>query len=391
MPVLAVAARLRALGHQLELVVPPAFAEAARRLGFTPRLYAMDIAELSRKMQRSVRGMAQVFRWFLESLAQSGDLLLEAGSRPDLLLTSSAELHAPTVAEALGVPHYRLAYAPILPGDQTPPVLPLPPLPPLLARAAWLAMNEGVFAVLGRHLNRYRRRLGLRPVRHLGEHLNRRCCTLLAISPRLSPAEPSWDWSFRHTGYAFPDDDGEALPAELVRFLEDGPPPLYLGFGSMNLREPARFARVLGQAVRRAGVRLVLGRGWGQLELPPSSRVITVGEVAHRRLFPRLAGVCHHGGAGTTHAAAHAGVPQLVLPYALDQYYWARRVHALGLGPRPRPPHRLDADELAQALWELATFEAPRARAAALGEQLRAERGAEAAAAFISRAGERPC
>jgi UDP:flavonoid glycosyltransferase YjiC (YdhE family) len=381
--VLAVASRLRSLGHEIELVVPSTFAADARQLGVTPGVYPMDIAALSRKMQRSARGMAQVFRWFLEGLAANGDILLAHTRDPDILLTSSAELHAPTVAEALGIPHYRMAFAPILPGSQTPPVLPLPELPPLLSRAAWFAMNEGMFLALGHHLNRYRRRLGLSRVTSMSEYLNRRCCTLLAISPTLSPAEPSWGWTFHHTGYAFAEEPGAALPPDVERFLEERPRPIYLGFGSMNIRDPRRFACILRQAVRRAGVRLVLDRGWGGLEVEPSDRILSVGELPHRRLFPCLAGVCHHGGAGTTHAAAHAGVPQLVMPYGIDQFYWGRRAHQLGLGPRPMPPHGLDIDTLARGLWELTTRDDFRCRAGALARQLRTEHGTRAAAALI--------
>ena len=234
----------------------------------------------------------------------------------DLLITTSAELHAPTAAEALGLPHMRLAYAPILPGDQTPPVLPVPELPPGPSRALWFAMNEGMMAALGRHLNGYRRRLGLRPARNMSEYLQWRCLTVIAVSRLLSPTDPGWSWRYRYTGYCFDDAAEEGLPDEVERFLADGPPPIYLGFGSINLARPERLARLLPLAVKHAGVRLLLSRGWQQLDVDLPWRVLTVGEVPHRALFPRLAGVCHACSAAASWRACSCSSPPAATPAA---------------------------------------------------------------------------
>lgn len=125
--------------------------------------------------------------------------------------------------------------------------------------------------------------------------------------------------------------DRRPLPAAIEEFLAAGPPPVYVGFGSMpDTRAEATSALVLA-AARVADVRLVLGAGWARLKAAADD-VLTVDDVAHGVLFPRLAAIVHHGGAGTAHAAARAGVPQIVVPHGFDQFDWGRRIEQLGSG-----------------------------------------------------------
>lgn len=103
----------------------------------------------------------------------------------------------------------------------------------------------------------------------------------------------------------------------------------------------------------------------------------------HGWLFPRMAAVVHHGGAGTTAAGLLAGRPTVVCPFFADQPFWGQRVRELGVGSAPIPQPRLTAAKLAAAI-ELVTTDAQiRQCAAALGERLRAEGGAAAAAATL--------
>jgi vancomycin aglycone glucosyltransferase len=165
---------------------------------------------------------------------------------------------------------------------------------------------------------------------------------------------------------------GPPLPDKLEFFLAAGSRPVYLGFGSMPHPDPAESTRLLLEAVGRAGVRAVISRGWAGLaegDLPDN--VFATGPVAHAHLFPRMAAVVHHGGAGTTTMAARAGVPQLVVPHVLDQHYWASRVEKLGLGPPRIPQRRLTAATLAEALASIADNDVLHERTAELGDRLR--------------------
>jgi vancomycin aglycone glucosyltransferase len=127
--------------------------------------------------------------------------------------------------------------------------------------------------------------------------------------------------------------DERPLPAELVAFLDSGEPPVYVGFGSMPMRASKDVARVAIEAIRAQGRRVLVSRGWADLDLiDDRDDCLVVDEVNQQALFGRVAAVVHHGGAGTTTTAARAGAPQVVVPQIVDQPHWAGRVAELGIG-----------------------------------------------------------
>jgi UDP:flavonoid glycosyltransferase YjiC (YdhE family) len=200
---------------------------------------------------------------------------------------------------------------------------------------------------------------------------------LYCYSPAVAPKPPDWSESAHVTGYWFLDHPLDwQPPADLLHFLESGPSPIYLGFGSMITRKPEETTRITLDALRQAGHRGVIATGWGALsqsDLP--DEVFLIESVPHDWLFPRMAAVVHHGGAGTTGAGLRAGVPSIVVPFGGDQPFWARRVKALGAGPDPIPRKRLTADRLAHAIRIAVADEPMRKRATELGATIRAEDG----------------
>jgi UDP:flavonoid glycosyltransferase YjiC (YdhE family) len=154
----------------------------------------------------------------------------------------------------------------------------------------------------------------------------------------------------------------------------------------MSDKNPERQTRLVLRALELTGQRGVLLTGWGAVaRLATSASVFCLDDVPHRWLFPRMAAVVHHGGAGTTAAGLRAGVPSLITPFLLDQYAWADRVVKLGVGPRMADNKRLTAEKLAQAIHTAVTDSALRARAAAFGERIRAENGVARAVEVIER------
>lgn len=106
----------------------------------------------------------------------------------------------------------------------------------------------------------------------------------------------------------------------------------------MPSRSPGKMAEMVIQALKQTGARGILATGWGGLRaehLP--KEIFQVSQVPHDRLFPRMAAVVHHGGAGTTAAGLRAGKPSVIVPFFGDQPFWGDRVHALGAGPAPVP------------------------------------------------------
>jgi len=206
---------------------------------------------------------------------------------------------------------------------------------------------------------------------------------LYGISPSLVPQPADWPENARICGqWLLPATDWSP-PAALAEFLAAGEPPVYLGFGSMSGFGRGRIMREAIDALR--GRRVVLTPGWSDIaaaDLPPNVHLLEA--APHGWLFPRMALVVHHGGAGTTHAAARAGVPSVVVPFAADQFFWADRLRRVGAAPAPVPAQGLTSDRLAQAIRE-ADGSAPRAGAASLGASIAREDGLGTAVAAIEK------
>ena len=205
---------------------------------------------------------------------------------------------------------------------------------------------------------------------------------LVACSPAIMRVPPDLPPGTRVTGAWLDRTPAPELPADIEAFVADGPAPVVITFGSMGGATDAVVEEAV-TAILRGGRRVVLQAGPG----PGSPSLLRVGPVDHRALFPRAALVIHHGGAGTTHAVAAAGVPSVVVPHVGDQRYWAERVHRLGVAPAPLPARGLTADALAHAVLGAAADPAVRGAAAALAEAVAAEDGVEAATSLLERTG----
>jgi len=219
-----------------------------------------------------------------------------------------------------------------------------------------------------------------------GQQRSERLLVLYGYSEHVLPRPTDWPDYARITGYWFVEEEPAwSPPTALVDFLHAGPPPLYIGFGSMGSKRRAlETTEMMVKALALSGHRGLLARGWNGLnqdvQLP--NTVFMVESAPHTWLFPQVAAVVHHGGAGTTAAGVRAGVPSIIVPHAVDQPMWGQRIAELGVGPQPIPRKQLTAERLAQAIT--ATNDAAmRARAGALGRTIRAENGVARAVEVI--------
>ncbi|MCB0034863.1 MAG: glycosyltransferase family 1 protein [Anaerolineales bacterium] len=212
-----------------------------------------------------------------------------------------------------------------------------------------------------------------------------RAPSLYAYSPAVIPRPAEWPEWYHVTGYWFLDEPTDwAPPADLQAFLEAGPPPVYIGFGSMTDKNPAELTNMIVTALTKAGQRGILHSGWAGLNtaaLPDT--IFVVDEIPHAWLFPHMAAVVHHGGAGTTAAGLRAGVPNLVVPYFADQHFWGEQVTDLGVGPAALPRRSLTAAQLGLAIQTAVSNQPMRDKAAALGAQIRQEDGVARAIELI--------
>ena len=210
---------------------------------------------------------------------------------------------------------------------------------------------------------------------------------LSAYSPMIIPHPEDWSEDKHITGYFFLDSQADWQPSpELKSFLDAGDPPVYIGFGSMAGRNPEHLAKLALDALAQSGQRGLLNTGWGGLRTDQvPENVFVLEDAPHSWLFPRMAAVVHHGGAGTTAEGVRAGVPAVIVPFVFDQPFWGARVKALGLGPDPIPQKRLTADRLAHAIKIAVSDENIRQRANSYGEVIRAEDGVGNAIEVIKR------
>ncbi|HEY9641209.1 MAG TPA: glycosyltransferase [Coleofasciculaceae cyanobacterium] len=231
--------------------------------------------------------------------------------------------------------------------------------------------------------------LNLPPSPFFGPHQSpylHRLPTLYGFSPSVIAKPSDWQNTFV-TGYWFLDAAPDwTPPTDLVDFLEAGSPPVYIGFGSMGNRNPEETAELVLQALEKTGQRAILLTGWSgmQKEKMPDNAFL-IKSVPHAWLFPRVAAVVHHGGAGTTAAGLRAGVPTIIIPFFGDQGFWGQRVADLGVGTAPIPRKQLTAERLAQAIQTAVGDRTMRQRAADLGAKIRSEDGVANAVAIIQR------
>lgn len=314
-------------------------------------------------------------------------------ARPDLVIYHPKALGGVHIAEKLGVPVILAMPVPVtVPTADFPAVgVPLLNLGGGYNRMSYGLINFGYRSYAG-IVNEFRQeQLGLpafpRSSGILQTASGDPIPVLHGFSEHVVPRPTDWPAHVHVTGYWLLDSDaGWQPPAELRAFLEAGPPPVYVGFGSMAGRNPQRLASIVVEALAQADLRGIIASGWGGLsadDLPDT--ILSLESAPHDWLFPQMAAVVHHGGAGTTAAGLRAGKPTIVVPFLGDQPFWGARVHALGVGSKPIPQKRLTVETLTAALREVTTDPAIQANAATLGEQIRAEDGVAQAIAAIER------
>ncbi|WP_329257226.1 glycosyltransferase [Actinoallomurus sp. NBC_01490] len=375
--------RLLDAGHQVTVAAHPPFAGLIAACGLEHRPLPGDPQELirARTAATSPQDARAVTTDFLDRLAdgvaaavaEGTDLILTAFG-PAALSRTAGEAFATPVVGAYLAPSFATAEFPLpgVPGaDDLGPDGNLAAGRELLARAQ--ALQAGVVSGL-------RIRLGLpavppapdagiRPVFH-------------GFSPLVVPRPADWPARVEVAGYWWPARPSDwRPPAELVDFLQAGPPPVFIGFGSMAPGQGAELGELVAAAVGRAGVRAVVQAGWAGLSAAGDD-VLAIGDVPHDWLFPRTAAVVHHAGAGTAGAGLRAGVPAVPVPVMADQPFWAARLHRLGVAPRPLPFPELTADSLAEAITA-GTAGPHRRQAAELARRIGAEDGAAAVLAHI--------
>lgn len=390
-PFAALCRALMDAGHEAHLLADAATLSSAQEQGVPTTALAGDIrgalqsdqaistvVAKGARFNRTANALAHIANTHAETWLRQ---IVSAGEACDALIVAGlAAFVGLSAAEYLGVRAIGAGMIPITPTRALPsPFLPAR-LPRCLHRASHHLVNGMLWRAFRQATNAARARVcGLPPRRRLwtGHPM------LYGVSPSLFPVLDDWPAHARLCGQWTQLSPAWAPPPALAEFLAAGAPPIYIGFGSMAGFDRAGLLDIVIKAV--AGRRALFYPGWSGMDVAMlPDNVLPIGETPHDWLFPRCTLLVHHGGSGTSHSAARAGVPSVVLPFAGDQFFWAERLRHAGVAARAIDARRLDPARLAHAM-ACADTEAVRTRAHALGEKMRNEDGLAAAVSLIEK------
>ncbi|MDS1116871.1 glycosyltransferase [Gordonia westfalica] len=342
---------------------------------------AMVDGERLKPSRAAIEGMRQ-------DLVGVGEAMAAAGEDADLILCAGpvGTMLGWHVAEALHCPSAALVLQPSTPtADFPPPPLGVRSYGRLGNRMAWRmsAVGEKLFTPL---IDDLRAHLDLphRSRRSYQRHRSENWTYLCGFSDHVVPRPRDWPDHVHVTGYWWPTVAAEKLPPEIDSFLASGSAPVYVGIGSTAISTGENLSELVRSALKAAGRRGVIHRGWAHLDGGEDPDMLTIDDVDHAVLLPRMTAALHHCGAGTTAASLRAGIPSIPLPGIMDQPFWANRLHRLGCSPEPIPRTTATIDSVARAIESAVSDESVfRRNAESLSGQLAAQEGTLAATRLI--------
>ncbi|ELP31160.1 glycosyltransferase [Rhodopirellula baltica] len=404
-PYVALAVGLTKAGHEVQICTCQIFEEFIRSQGIDYAPLNNDIrdfmeSEDGRVAMETTTNLFQAVRVGVRLMPKLTGMMHRQVSemwaaadafQPDLILFHKKAIGAEDFAERLGCRCALAFYLPLYVPTGQSPAFGFPRLP--LGRWYNLATYRVIEFITrrsgGRFVGKWRRsqRMSKKRPPYFRHADGSPVAALHAYSPSVIPRPSDWPDHATVTGYWFLDGATEFTPdPRLVDFLQQGPPPLYVGFGSIFGRDPRATAERVIEAVRLSGQRAILAPGWGGMDLREFNlpeTMLSIDAVPHDWLFPQVSAVVHHGGCGTTAAGLRAGRRTIICPFFGDQPFWGRVVHELGVGPKPIPQRRLTPERLAKAISETIDDCEMESRAEQLGKRIRSESGVQNAVRFI--------
>lgn len=387
-PNISLARALMQRGHRVSLCAPPENESWAQSQGVT--FHGIGKSMMDYMMRQtdlySLKSAREGIQNFKDAVAIQHAGFPDVFRGADLIIGSSATLGAPTVAAALGIPYRGMIFFPQAGlWSSYYPALQIKGHTHArwFNRLSWWVKYRFDNAVMLPIVNGERARYGLPPVANiwdymLGPHV------IIAADAAICPIPP--DVRHRHTqvGHLHLDQQG-TLDPRIRSFIDAGEKPVFISMGSFPVKDPRKTVRLLMDAARAAGARTILHQGWGKLGsyVSPDDQCLVIESAPFAQLFPLVAAVIHHGGAGTTATAARAGVPQIILPQFFDHFYWAHQIHRRGLGPRPIWHQHLSVSGLSRAIADCLHDDTYRRTSAAVAAEIAAHDSVGAAVTLI--------
>ena len=395
-PLVALGLGLKKLGHQVKIATDHSCQALVvdHGLEFAPLTgNFMEWMKQDKELQKRGLSPSAMAKAFQQRLLEMGQDWPEQGRNAaqgaDLLIGNGMVYFlAQSLGEVFDIPVVESQLVPNMPSHHSP-IMPLP---------AWMKnLPSSVNVALG-HLTRQivwyvyqpvyndhiRPQLGLKAYPRFGPYYQKafQRPKMFAFSPLLVEPRKKWPSRIQTTGPWMIETDSEwQPPAELLAFLEAGPKPVYIGFGSMLNHDAQAFTDMIQEAIEETGQRVILATGWGGLDATNMSEfcrdnIFSVGHIPHDWLLPRMAMAVHHGGAGTSHAVLRSGIPSVVVPVFGDQPFWAGRLERLGVAPPALPRETLTSADLTKAI-AIAAGTQMQERAKSVAAKIRAENGVD--------------
>lgn len=387
-PYLPLCKELEARGHEVMLNIPLAFEDFAKQLAIPYTIQGHD--DIIAMLEKSPNNM-DILEWTRRVIEHQFRELIPLLQNYDILVASNTEFAAPSIAEHCKKTCIRTAYAPLLPSRKIPPpVLPFPkPNPVFRPIFFWNLLGTALNYMVLKTLNTNRKRLGLAPIKDQTQHAPMNACNLNLYSPVLGETDEDWPYPWAQADYCFND----LLPYDtevyqkLVAFIKnDDRPALFFTMGSITAEVRERICGWLYEICEKHDWKFIVGSGWsglGRSLIDEGNLFILNAVIPHYKFLSLCSGIIHHGGSGTTHSAARAGIPQMVAPLIIDQPYWAYRTGVLELGPGAINIKRIKKAALEAKTIDLLRNTRYKESAAAYGEKIRAGDGVKKAADFI--------
>lgn len=389
-PITALARGMQDAGYAVRMAAPPAFRELVESQSVPFAVLEGNPSDLltepgsqsaltfnNNPLQgiRAALGYVKAAQPVYARMIENG---WHASQNASALVIGLPTIWGTSIAEALGIPCIGAFLQPVTATGEFPSAL--LPSAPRSGRGYnkltyWLAA-QAVFLPWRGVINPWRRHsLGLKPLPVFHSSFGKMDAVLYGFSRKVVPRPDDWRKNHIISGYWSLKTMNYDPPLELKKFIQSGEKPFYFGFGSPGIHDPGTLIELLIKTINKTGKRAILSLP-PKVDLPGQDKKILVlrENVPHDRLFPQMAGIVHHGGAGTTAEALKAGVPSLITPLAADQFFWGERVHALGVGPRAIPQRKLSIENLVNALCQMQD-EKMKASAQRLGNELRSEDG----------------
>jgi sterol 3beta-glucosyltransferase len=395
-PLLALGHGLEAAGYEVAIGAGSNFRALIEKEGFAYEAFRIDMEEMinsengkewiNNSSDNPMREAQNMKRVLGDAADVTGEDLLAMINRADVVvsgLPTFTFIHG--LCKKLNKKHFTINLFPFSPtsvADAT--MIPYTPhLNTPLNRLAGYVQQYFLYWIFKDASNAFFAKQGIPPISYTDytRAYNKEVPILYGVSPHVMPHPADWKAANFVTGYWFHDAPSDWQPSQaLTDFLNAGEAPVYIGFGSMSNKNPEATAKLMIEALQKAGKRGIIHTGWAGLRAENLPKEIFLLDFApHDWLFPRMAAVIHHGGSGTTAAALRAGVPSAIVPHFGDQPYWGRRVYELGVGAAPIPRHKLNSDRLAKAIQAMVNSPSMKEKAAKLGVEIRQERGVDEA------------